>query len=267
MAITWRGSTVTPSIQCSPINGDYVFALVNTFRSRKKINIIRFVVMGDSNEVSTTVGHTMPLLKTWRCSCSSVAGGVEIRRRPAWDTQIDSPEANVKLLYSGYGVSESNRITVSARTGPIWGHFIQRAVTTVEQRRTQDNSVLSRLTIIEDFSLMPGQAIVVSWEHGTQPVGGSIIFNIAWEEDEVDTGFTVGGTVTLNSNPVNGAKVFLLTDNNVDMPDPDLEVLSTNASGQFSKQVATGIKAAVFVQHQNGGVKYTDEGKPYIEGS
>ena len=27
----------------------------------------------------------------------------------------------------------------------------------------------------------------------------------------------------------------------------------------------SGVKAAVFVQHENGGTKYTDEGKPYIE--
>jgi len=267
MAIQFVGSTVTPQIGCDPISGRYVFALVNTNRSLHKVNILRFVAVGDSLEVSTTAGHIMPLLKTWRCASSAVSGGVSIDKRPPWDTTINNPDPNVKLLYSGYGVSEANRITVSARTGPAWQQYTQRRATAVRQVRSLDASMLSRITSVEDFILLPGQALVVSWEHGVQPVGGSIIFNIAWEEDEYDVGFTVGGTVTLNSNPVNGAKVFVLTDSNVDMPDPDLSILTTDVSGNFSKQVATGTKAAVFVQHQNGGTKYSDEGKPFIEGS
>jgi hypothetical protein len=267
MAIQFVGSTVTPQIMCDPLSGQYVFAFLNTFRSRRKVNILRFISVGDSVETSTTAGHIMPLLKTWRCACTAISGGISIDKRPPWDTTVNNPDPNVKLLYSGYGVSEANRITVSARSGPAWQQFIQRKASAVEQARTLDSSMLSRLTSVEDFTLLPGQAIVVSWEHGVAPVGGSIIFNIAWEEDDYDVGFTVGGTVTLNSNPVNGAKVFVLTDSNVDMLDPDLSILTTDASGNFSKQVATGTKAAVFVQHQNGGTKYSDEGKPFIEGS
>jgi hypothetical protein len=266
MAVTWRGSTVTPPIVGYPTSGEYVFALVNTTRSRSKINVLRFICMGDSVELSTTAGHIMPLIKTWRCACTAVTGGVEIRRRPAWDTAIDSPDDGIKLLYSGWGVSESNRIDVSARTGPAWEQFVQRACTTAEQRRTQDNSVLSRLTSVEDFSLSPGQALVVSWEHGTAPVGGSMFFNIAWEEDQVDTGFAVSGTVTLDSSPVSGATVFIMTDSTVDMTNPELSVTSTNALGQYTKQVATGTKVAAFVQYKDGTDLYTDEGKPFVEG-
>jgi hypothetical protein len=266
MAVTWRGSTVTPPIVGYPTSGGYVFALVNTTRSRSKINVLRFICMGDSAEISTTAGHIMPLIKTWRCACTAVTGGVEIRRRPAWDTAIDSPDDGIKLLYSGWGVSESNRIDVSARTGPAWEQFVQRACTTAEQRRTQDNSVLSRLTSVEDFSLSPGQALVVSWEHGTSPVGGSIFFNVAWEEDQIDAGFAVSGEVTLAGAPVPGAKVFILTDSSIDMPDPELSVLTTDGAGQYAKTVATGTKAAAFVQHRDGTDLYTDEGKPFIEG-
>lgn len=264
MAVQFVGSTVTPQIACSPTSGDYVFALVNTIRSLRKVNVLRFVAVGDSLEVSTTAGHIMPLLKTWRCACTAISGGVSIDKRPPWDTAVNNPDPNVKLFYSGYGVSEANRITVSARTGPAWEQFIQRGATAVEQRRTQDNSMLSRLTAVEDFSLLPGQALVVSWEHGTQPVGGSIIFNIAWEEDEYDAGYDISGAVTLSGSPVSGAKVLVVTDTDRDLVDPELEVITTGAPGTWTKKLASGIKASVFVQSRAGETLYTDEGKPYI---
>jgi hypothetical protein len=267
MVVTWRGSTVTPPIVGGPDNTEWVFALVNTFRSRRRVNVLRFVVVGDSLESSTTAGHIMPLLKTRRVPAANVAGGVEILRRPAWDTAINSPDPAIRLLYAGYAQSEANRITLTGATNPAWQQYVQRSATAAEQRRTLDNSMLPRLSAVEDFSVDPGQAIAVSWQFGTQPVGGAVFFNLAWEEDEIDAGFVVGGTVTLSAVPVAGAKVHLLTDSNIDMPDPQIEQLVTNGSGEWSKTVATGVKAAAFVQHRDGATLYTDEGKPYIEGA
>jgi hypothetical protein len=264
MAIQFVGSTVTPQIGCDPVSGRYVFALVNTIRSLRKVNILRFVAVGDSLEASTTAGHIMPLLKTWRCSCSAISGGVSIDKRPPWDTAVNNPDPNVKLLYSGYGVSEANRITVSARSGPAWQQFIQRKATAVEQVRSSDCSMLSRITSVEDFILLPGQALVVSWEHGVQPVGGSIIFNIAWEEDEYDVGYDISGAVTLSGSPVSGAKVLVVSDADRDLPNPELEVITTGAPGTWTKKLASGVKASVFVQARDGETLYTDEGKPYI---
>jgi hypothetical protein len=265
MAVQFVGSTVTPQIGCDPVSGQYVFALVNTIRSLRKVNILRFVAVGDSLEVSTTAGHIMPLLKTWRCSCSAISGGVSIDKRPPWDTAVNNPDPNVKLLYSGYGVSEANRIAVSARIGPAWQQYTQRRATAVRQVRSLDASMLSRITSVEDFILFPGQALVVSWEHGVQPVGGSIIFNIAWEEDEYDTGYDISGAVTLDSVAVSGAKVLVVTDTDRDLPSPELEVITTGAPGTWTKKLASGIKASVFVQARDGETLYTDEGKPYLK--
>jgi hypothetical protein len=264
MAVTWKGSTVTPPIACSPVSGEYVFALVNTFRSRHTINVLRFIAMGDSTEVSTTAGHIMPLLRTQRCTCANISGGVEIVRRPAWDTNTDAPSPHVKLLYSGYGVSEANRITATPAAGIAWQQFTQRGATNAEQRRTIDSSMLSRLTSVEDFTLAPGQAIVVSWLHGVAPVGGSIFFNIAWEENQTDTGYAVAGNVKLSGVNQAGAKVLLVTDTDQDLPNPELEILTTDSGGNFTKTVSSAVKASVFVQYRDGTDKYTDEGKPYI---
>ena len=125
--------------------------------------------------------------------------------------------------------------------------------------------MLTRITSVEDFTLLPGQALVVSCEHGVQPVGGSIIFNIAWEEDEYDVGYDVSGTVTLEAAPVTGASVIMVTDSDSALPNPEVEILSTDGSGAYTKKLASGIKASVFVQHDISGTLYTDEGKPYIE--
>jgi hypothetical protein len=265
MAVTWKGSTVTPPIACSPVSGEYVFALVNTFRSRHTINVLRFIAMGDSTEVSTTAGHIMPLLRTQRCTCANISGGVEIVRRPAWDTNTDAPSPHVKLLYSGYGVSEANRITATPAAGIAWQQFTQRGATNAEQRRTIDSSMLSRLTSVEDFTLAPGQAIVVSWLHGVAPVGGSIFFNIAWEENQTDAGYVVSGEVTNAGSPVSGAKVLLVTDSDRDLPAPELEIITTGAPGTWSQTLASGVKASAFVQARDGETLYTAEGKPYLD--
>jgi hypothetical protein len=265
MAVTWRGSTVTPPIAGGADDGEFVFALVNTFRSRRRINVLRMIAVGDSVEISATAGHIMPLLKTWRCAATSVAGGIPIVKRPAWDTAINEPDPAIRLLYSGWATSEANRISVASVQGPAWQQFIQRGATTVEQRRTLDNSMLSRLTSVEDFSVAPGQALVMSWHYAAAPTGGVVFVNLAWEEDQIDAGFTLGGTVTLDGSPVTGAKVHVLTDADRDMPAPELQQLVTDGSGNWSTTLATGVKAAAFVQHRVGGTLYTDEGKPYLE--
>jgi hypothetical protein len=124
--------------------------------------------------------------------------------------------------------------------------------------------MLSRISAVQDFTLLPGQALVVSWEHGVQPVGGSIIFNVAWEEDEYDVGYDISGVVTLEGSPVSGAKVLVVSDADRDLPNPELEVITTGAPGTWTKKLASGVKASVFVQARSGETLYTDEGKPYI---
>jgi hypothetical protein len=113
--------------------------------------------------------------------------------------------------------------------------------------------------------LLPGEALIFE-QVAAIPTGGVVWFQIAWEEDQTDTGYQVAGTVNLSGSPVNGAKVLLVTDSTTGMNNPSVETLTTGAPGTFSKTLATGVKAAVFVQHESGGTKYTDEGKPFIEG-
>ena len=271
MAVTWRGSTVTPMMQAmfSTINTDVVLAaIVNTFRSRSKVRILRLVCQYDTTEppTGTTSNRVMPIIRARKCSASNVSGGVEVGARPAWDTSIATADPGVKILFNpGAFGGPDTVISIASPTAPIWQQFAARQASSVEQVQSYDNSCLPALAAAFEFILDVGEALVLE-QKAALPTGGVAWFNIAWEEDGVDVGYIIGGSVQLSGSPVNGAKVLLVTDSTTSMDSPDVETLTTNASGAFSKTVASGVKAAVFVQHENGGTKYTDEGKPFIEG-
>jgi hypothetical protein len=270
MAITWRGSVVTPQIeaQVPSVGSVYVFAIVNTFRSRSKINILRMVVQMDNIQppTGTTANRIMPIMRARRCSASDVSGGFRIAARSAFDTNTNNPDPGILVLFSpGTFGNPDGSISVASTSSQIWQQYTMRQATAVEQQVSWDNFALPSIAVSKSFCINPGEAVVVQ-QVAALPTGGVSFCMVAWEEDQVDTGFAVSGTVTLDSSPVSGATVFIMTDSTVDMTNPELSVLSTNASGQYTKQVATGTKVAAFVQYKDGTDLYTDEGKPFVEG-
>ena len=269
MALTWRGSAVTPMIQAMlPTNGNtVVFAIVNTFRSRVKINVLRIVNQFDCAEPPTgiTSNSVAPIMRTRRCTASDVSGGVEIKARTPFDTAINTPDSGVKLLFDpgAYGGPDT-AITAANRGGPFWEQYTARQASAVEQQQSWDNFCVPAFALTKDIVISPGEALIIE-QQAALPTGGAAWFGVAWEEDQIDAGYVVGGSVALSGSPVAGAKVLLVTASDNAMPSPEVETLITGAPGTFSKTLASGVKAAVFVQHENGGTKYTDEGKPFIE--
>ena len=269
MAVTWRGSVVTPQIQAMPAtNGNVVvLAIVNTFRSRCNVPILRLTNQYDAAESPTgnTANRVMPIIRTRRCAAADVSGGVLINTRTPWDTTINSPDPDLEIRYDpgAYGGPDT-LITAANRSAPVWQQFTTRQASQVEQFRGEDSNSVPGFAATGAGYLAPGEALIIE-QVAAIPTGGTIFFNVSWEEDQVDTGYVVGGTVNLGGSPVTGAKVLLVTDSNMNLPAPEIEVLTTGAPGTFSKTLASGVKAAVFVQHENGGTKYTDEGKPFIE--
>lgn len=271
MALTWRGSAVSPYIEAvPPLNGNVVsFAIVNTFRSRAKINILRAIMQIDpgNSPAGSTSNRVMPIIRARRCAASDVSGGIEIKTRGPFDTTLNVPDPGVKILYSPGSMGTPETMIQAANRGtPLWEQFTSRTVSEAEQRTTWDNTCVPGLAASKDFVINIGEAVIFE-QASALPTGGYTFFQALWEEDTTDAGYTIGGSVSLSGSPVNGAKVLLVTDSNADLPSPELEILTTGVPGTFSKIVASGVKASVFVQHQNGGTKYTDEGKPYIENS
>jgi len=269
MAVTWRGSTVTPMLQAQvPNDGSVpVFAIVNTFRSRCTVDILRLVCQFDVNEAPTsnTANRIMPIMRARRVAATDVSGGLLVSARPAWDTTIGAADPGVEVRCNpGAFGGPDTAITITSPGGPLWQQFTARQATGVEQFQSYDNSCLPALAASFDMILRVGEALVIE-QAARIPTGGASWFEIAWEEDQIDAGYEVGGTVTLSGSPVTGARVLLVTDSATAMTTPAVEPLTTDGSGEFSRTLASGVKAAVFVQHEAGGTKYTDEGKPFLE--
>lgn len=267
MAVTWRGSTVSPTIYGQ--GGAYLFALVNSFRSRATVRILYLMAQMETLETATSAVNNaiMPLLITVRCSANSITGGYPIAARSPFDTTVNAADPGVKLLYNPALFGDpSGGISVTPG-GRVWEQFTARMVSAYGQVMTWDFSLITRLTTSSSFLLVPGEAIVMQWVANPSGLdtGGIAFVQCAWEEDQTDSGYTLSGQVTLNSTGVTGAKVFLVTDADQDMPNPEIEVITTPSGGTWSKTLGSNVKASAFVQHKSGTDKYTDEGKPYLE--
>lgn len=269
MPITWRGSTVTPQLQTMLATGANkpVLAIVNTFRSRAVVRVLRLVCQFDGNEAptATTANRVMPIMRARRVAAANVSGGLRLAARPAWDTALGAADDGVLVLCDpGAFGGPDTAITIASPGGPLWQQYTMRQGSSVEQVRSEDNFCLPAIATAAPCVLRVGEALVVQ-QIANLPTGGVSWFQLAWEEDETDAGYVVGGTVTLSAVPVSGARVLLVTDDATSMDAPTVEPLTTNGSGAFSRTLASGVKAAAFVQHQDGGTQYTDEGKPYLE--
>jgi hypothetical protein len=267
MPITWRGSAVTPLIttQLRTDESKVVFAIVNTFRSRCNVIVLRMVCQLDATEAAIGNGRVMPMMRARRCASADVVGGIALTGRAAWDTTLNTPDTGVEVLYDpGMHGGVETAITATGSGHQVWQQFTARQLTGAEQQLSWDNFVVPAFAATGAGYLAPGEALIVQ-QTASLPTGGTAWFQIAWEEDQIDAGYVLAGTVNLNGEPVSGAKVLLVTDSSTGLPTPTLETITTGAPGTFSKTLASGVKAAVFVQHEAGGTKYTDEGKPFIE--
>jgi len=265
MPITWRGSTVTPYMFAG--DNAYFFAFVNSFRSRCNVRILRMVAQMDNLDTATasTTGAIVPLLRVVRCSAANVSGGMSVAARPALSTTLNAPDAGVLVLFSPMLCGDPSSVLTVTPGDTLWQQFTSRMVSASGQLLALDFSTLPGLVAASDFILRPGEAIATRLLNATIPTGGTVFVQAAWEEDQVDAGYSISGTVTLGGSGVTGAKVILLTDSNKDMPNPQVEVITTPAGGAWSKTLASGVKSSAFVQHDTGTDKYTDEGKPYLE--
>jgi hypothetical protein len=257
-------SAVTGYIQNKPPTS-VIFVLENSAFSRVKINVKRIVAQTDNISLVTGAGGVMPILRASRRTCTS-SGGVLATKAP-FDTNKTSNEGVYVRFSTQLTTDDAHDLAVTDTSEPTsWQQFTSRMVTAAEQHTSWDNSILTSLITTQNWVLYPGQCLVVDSVETTVSGGGTIFVQIVWEEDDsYDAGYTVSGVVNLDGSPVSGATVFLLQDLTTGMSAPILDVLTTNGSGQWSKTLASGVKAAAFVQHKNGSIMYTDHGKPYLE--
>lgn len=258
MAVTFRGALVTEGLFHPATTFPFLVIDVSA-RSRCNVKILTMEVELEEAIPNTGAGRTIPVIQIEKL-VGTASGGFIATDKVPFDTSINSPDSGVRIRINPC-ILISQRIIITGTPVTMWNKFTTRQANSTEQFR----SCFYGFTV--DFGsvlVRPGELIVMRWVDGTAPAGGSIFAKVAWEEDQVDAGFTVSGTVTLSGAPVTGAKVALLTDLDRDMPAPEVEVITTGAPGTWSKTLATGVKAAASVQYRDGETLYTDEGKPYL---
>jgi len=261
MAITFRGSCATQYMLPTP-NSD-CFVIEASARAKCKVNILRIVMQFETLAISTGVGRIMPLIKAAKVT-GSATGGMLLQGKVAWDTTINAPDDGVYLrLDPGFAGGASSDIVVTGTKKTMSEAFCHRLASGAEQWQA-DNSVIASPLTDGPIVLYPGELLAISWNETSTPIGGTASLQIVWEEDGLGTEYTISGAVTLSSVAVSGAKVLVVTDLDRDLPAPQVEVITTGAPGTWSKTLASGVKADVFVQHRVGETLYTAEGKPYI---
>jgi len=261
MAVTFRGSCATQYMIPTP-NTD-CFVIEASARAKCKVNILRIVMQFDTLAISTGAGRIMPLIKAAKVT-GSATGGMILQGKVAWDTAINSPDDGVYLrLDPGFAGGACSDIVVTGTKKTLSEVFCHRLASGAEQWVADGVDIVSPMAD-GPIVLQPGELLAISWNETSTPIGGTASLQIAWEEDGLGTEYTISGNVTLSSVAQSGAKVLVVTDLDRDLPNPQLEVITTGAPGTWSKTLASGVKASVFVQHRSGETLYTDDGKPYI---
>jgi hypothetical protein len=270
MAVTFRGSAVTPLISVFQDTNTSVpvVAIVNSFRSRVKVDILRAVNQLDSFYAATgsTANRVMPLMRVSVGPADGVQGGIEVKERGVWDTSLSAHDPGVKLLYHpGAFAPDGLQLAVNWSDKPaVWNQFTSRQATHAEQFLSWDNLVCPALASSKDCALYPGQAMIIE-QVAAIPTGGACWFQFAWEEDEIDEGYDIAGNVKAFEANVSQAKVLVITDKDRDLPDPEIDIIETDSNGNFNLKVASEVKASVFVQHRDLESLFTAPGRPYIQ--
>lgn len=254
MAVTYRGSLATSYI--IPTLESSFFVIENTLRSRCTVNLLRIIIQADTIWQDSGTGKIMPLVKLQKTT-GSASGGCILSDRVQWDSNINSPDSGI-IVRTSFG----SPITITGSLGTICQEFTARQITGVEQFYSFDISLGG--DIAAPIKIAPGELLSVYWSGPNTAPNNMIFIQAAWEEDQTDVGYTIAGDVTLSSTAVSGAKVILVTDTDRDLPDPQVEVITTGAPGTWSKVLASGIEASAFVQYRSGETLYTDEGQPYL---
>lgn len=260
MATTFRGTSASFPINGNDLVAQNLFAIENAKSSRVNVIIKRLTVQ---NDPVAALAAVMPLVKTSRAT--GVSGGINLDKC-ALDTALTS-SAGVTVRAA---IASGSPLTATPGNA-LCEQYVSRMHTVVEQVLAPDVHCLPKLVenATDGFVLAPGEALLVRVEGAAVTSNAAIANNwfaqVAWEEESIAT-FAISGTVTLSGSPVDGAKVYVLEASNELAANAVLvEVLTTNALGQWSSTIKSGCVGVALVQYKNGATYYTAPGSPFLE--
>lgn len=262
MAITFTG-TCNTGVITSMIGGESVLAIECSLRSKVKVDIIGIRLSMSSTASTTATGNVMPIFRM-RKFVGSTEGGLALSGKAPFDTAQASDAGVIVRQSPGKAGESATGIVITGTPVTMMQAMGTRNTTLFGQELMNWPEMIWERLPGSHLYLAPGEVLAVTWDDGTQPAGGDAILDIMWEEDSLGTEYTISGAVTLADAAVSGAKVLVVTDLDRDLPAPQMEVITTGAPGTWSKTLAAGVKASVFVQSRTGETLYTSDGKPYI---
>jgi len=262
VAITFQGSVVSYPICGNDLLTQNLLVVENGNNSRVNVIIRRLSVQNDGGITALT--SVMPLVKTSRMALAA-SGGILLSKCPLDTSQSSSSE--VKFWAP---VASGTPVTATAGDS-CWEQYINRAHTLVGQLVAVDGNLLPMLiaTTGKDFIIKPGEFALVQVKADTvasnPSIGNNWIVQAVWEEDSLPT-FAISGVVTLDSVPVESAKVIVIQADDEYLTNAALwEVKTTNVDGEWDSTILSGRVGAAFVQHEDGGDFYTAPGSPFLE--
>ena len=260
MAISFTGIVKSQIIFGNDSVSQNIFTIENGFASRVDVYVRRLIFQEDAIAAYTAV---MPLVKS--CRATSISGGTILEKGPFDTTQVSDPNVICRA-------QDQDAARITATPGDtVWQEFPIRMHTGAEQQQGLDNyirTIIPALSNVQNFVLHPGESLlvrVVSPVVAANPYNSNYWFvECVLEENQFPT-FTISGTVTLNSTPVDGAKVMIVEADDVLLTNAHLrEVITTPAGGAWSSTIRQGKVGAAFVQYKNGSTYYTAPGSPFL---
>jgi hypothetical protein len=219
----------------------------------------------DTEVAYTTSGRISPLFKVRKIT-GVTSGGIQLTSFGNYDSaQSHDPGIIVRQASGYWGGNTIAPISYTGTPATMSEAFGGRVTTIYGEQVFIDTCLLKRMASGHIY-LAPGQALLVEWNEtsAADAMGGMAYFQAMFEEDSLGTEYTISGNATLSGSAVSGAKIVVVTDLDRDLPNPQVEVITTGAPGTWSKVLAAGVKASVFSQYRNGETVYTDDGAPYI---
>lgn len=261
MAQTFKGTAVSFIINGNDLATQPLFAFENGLLSRATVIIKRLVIQNDPVNVQTVV---MPQTKTSR-AVGSVTGGITLAKCPFDTTETSDPYVVIRAAIA----SGSPIIATSGNTN--WLQNPGRMHTLFAKVQGMDLNQLPMIVGRSDspFVLYPGQILLVELKAAGATSNPSIANNFfvqcVWEEETYGT-FNISGTVKLSGDPISGAKVAVIEASDENMSNARLvEVVTTDALGQWSSKIGYGHVGAALVQYTLDGLYYTTSSQPFLE--
>ena len=263
MAVYFTGSATSQRVNGDSQDFAALMIIQNDIASRSVMYLRRLTVQLDM--VTNTTTLFVPALTYRGTGTPSTVGGL-LTSKFAFDTATTSSEyVKIWTAVTPDGANDSN---IFGTPGILqWRKWAGKVRTQVNQQKSEDAKLLPSLVATTNWTLYPGQFLVVRIDPVTADdnnVNLGWLANVIWQEELLPT-FTISGTVSLSGSGVVGAEVTVIVADDTALTNAYLHsIVTTTAGGAWSANIPTGKTAYAYASDFASGTYYTATGAPFI---